>query len=195
MEFASKIRWLLVIIVVVLLLVLIGWGLFSIASNIFRGVGGGDDITPVSSYNVTSTATARFIVDGPVVANENHRSFEIEVAENVVSMTVYGSYGQRVIEEKSYRNTTESFDTFLSALENERVTDRFGDTDEEDDHEEIGVCPRGRRYIVELDSAVRRWSTSCRNSEGTAGFNMRSIRSLFEDQVPNYRDLVRGTGL
>lgn len=195
MELASRIRWLLVIFVVVVFLVLIGWGLFSIASNIFDTFSGDGAVTQVNDYNVSSTATARLIVDGPVVAASEHRSYEIAVSENVVSMTVYSGYGRNAIAEESYRNTDDAFTVFLSALEYEGVTDRQRNTTEEMDFEEEGVCPRGRRYIVELDSSIRRWSTSCRDGDGTAGFAMRDIRRLFEDQIPDFRDLVRGTGL
>lgn len=195
MELASRIRWILVIGLAVVFLILIGWGLFSIANNLFRGTTGDRSVEEVSSYNVTSTATARFTVDGPVVANEDHRSFVIEVSQNVVSMRVYSSYGQTVIAQQSYQNTQPAFDTFLNALENEQVTNRLGNTTTDDDEAESGVCPRGRRFIVELDSDVRRWGTTCSRREGTAGFNMTSIRTLFQRQVPDYRDLVRGTGL
>lgn len=194
MEFASRLRWIIVIALAITFLALIGWGLFSIANNIFRGAGTGTT-EEISTYDVTSAATARFTVDGPVVANEEHRSYTIEVSQNVVSMKLFGAYGRETIEERSYRNTQEAFDTFLSALENERVTDRARGTVAEDDDAEVGVCSNGRRFIVELDNEIRRWSTSCRDNEGTAGFTMSRIRTLFQKQVPDFREITRGSGL
>ena len=197
MEFASKLRWVIVGLVAILVLILIGWGLFTIAQNVFNP-SRGEDLNANAAFtetDVKSTGSARFIVDGPVVANEEHRSYEIAVSQNVVSMKVYKNYGGVLIAQKSYPNTSDSFDAFLSALDNYNITARTKKTTVDNDFEELGVCPSGKRYIVELDESIRRWSTSCSNKQGTAGFSMSRVRSLFQKQVPDYRELNRGSGL
>ncbi len=197
MEFASKLRWIVFISIAAVFLILIGWGLFSIAQSIFTpNTDNNNVVTEELNIEVINTAqTAVFRVEGPVVANEEHRSYEISVAENVVSMKVFQGYQDKVIAEKSYQNTTEAYDVFLSALTILDVNQREKGTDREDDKNDDGFCPSGRRFIVELDSDLRRWSTSCSSKQGTAGFNMISVRNLFQKQVPDFRDLVRGTGL
>ena len=197
MELASRIRWIAVIAGGLLFLVLIGWALFAIAQSIFDS-GSSNNISEVdSSQQITvETANAAFYsVDGPVVANSEHRSYTIEVNQNTVTMTVYSGYGANVIDQKSYLNTAESYETFLSALFNLDVTSRQRITDMSDDFAERGVCASGRRFIFELDNDLRRWSTSCSRDQGTAGFPMNNVASLFQNQVPDYRDLVSGTGL
>ncbi len=194
MEFASKLRWILVIAVISIALILVCWGLFSIARNTF----GGDSTTTTEEqeeFALEATATASYTVDGPVVANNAHRSYRINVSENVVSMTVYGGYGSFVITEKSYTNTPESYAAFLSALDNADITARARGTTSEDDFNEVGVCASGRRFIVELDTSLRRWSTSCSGGQGTAGFSMPPVGTLFQRQVPDFSTLNKGTGL
>jgi hypothetical protein len=198
MEFASRLRWALVIITVVIALILVSWGLFSIANSIFRSGSSSNSATLIDeafAYDVNSAATAKLIVDGPVVANQEHKSYVIEVSQNVVSMKVYSNYGQKLVSEKSYQNSEEAYETFLSALDQLDVTARLKNTNNDTDYEEQGVCATGKRYILELDNDVRRWSTSCSVKQGTAAASMRSVRLLFQKQVVDYRELVRGTGL
>jgi hypothetical protein len=194
MEFASKLRWILVITVMVIVLILISWGLYSIAQNTF---GSNDENVTVQQEEIAiqSVNTASYSVDGPVVASDKHRSYRIDVSENVVTMRVYGGYGSFIITEQSYTNTTESYTAFLSALDNANVTERARGTTTEDDYAEVGVCASGRRFILELDTAVRRWSTSCAGNQGTAGFSMPPVATLFQRQVPDFSTLNKGTGL
>jgi hypothetical protein len=194
MELASKLRWILVIAVMVIALILVSWGLFSIAQNIFT-VDETQTEQQETEVSVESVSTASYTVDGPVVANNLHRSFRIEVSENVVTMRVYGGYGSFLISENSYPNTAESYAVFMSALENENISSRAKGTTPDDDFSEVGVCATGRKFIVELDKELRRWSTSCNNREGTAGFNMQAVGTLFQLQVPDYNTIVSGTGL
>lgn len=182
--------------VFIIALILVGWGLFSIANNIFRGNDSdSSQLEPINDFLVESTEVARFTVDGPVVANEKHRSYTIEVSKNLVVMKVYKSYGQVLLAEKSYTNTTAAYDAFLSALGNANTTALRKNASTEVDFADQGVCARGRKYIVELDGSVRRWSTSCGKKEGNAGFVMAPITELFRSQVPDARELTRGLGL
>lgn len=194
MELASRIRWILVLVVGILFLFLIGWGLYSIASNMFNG-DSSETSTTEPTYNVTTAATAKFTNDGPVVASDLHRSYTIEVSQNVVMMKVYKNYGQTVITEKSYSNNPESFITFLNSLENLDVTSRLRGTTAEDDNADKGVCPQGQRFILEIDSNLRRWATTCSTREGNAGFDMLAVKNLFDRQVPDFDELIMGTGL
>jgi hypothetical protein len=111
-------------------------------------------------------------------------------------MRVYSGYGQTIIEQKSYQNTDEAYDTFLKALEYAGATARLKGTTEQDDTAEQGVCAIGRRYIIEFDEDIRRWSTSCSVKQGTAANHLRqSVFRLFQEQVPDYSKLRSGTGI
>ena len=198
MEFASKLRWGMVIVIVTIALLLIGWGMFSIARSIFDSGSSSSNNTSTESDEVTlveDANVARYSVDGPVVANEDHRSYEIEVTSGVVEMTVYKSYGSEVVSRKSYPNTNAAHDAFMSSLASLNVTDRRDGTTLDDDFAEQGVCPSGRRRVLELDDNIRRWSATCSNRVGTADFSMSSVERLFRRQVPDFSELVQGTGL
>ncbi len=196
MELGSKLRWLIVVFILLFVLVFVGWGLSTIARNVFNrsesSVTGTDEASVVSLENVK---TARYIVDGPVVANAEHRRYQIEVSRNVVTMTLYSNYGQKVLKEKNYSNNEEAYATFMKSLESASATARYNNTDTDDDLAEQGVCPEGRRYILELDDEIRRWTTSCDRNQGTAAGKMTTMRSLFTKQVPDFQDIIADSGL
>lgn len=197
MEFVSKLRWVMVVFISLLLLVLVGWGLATIARGLFDdnsssgSVPGEQDI----ALQALGADSVRYIVDGPVVASADHRSYMIEVTENVVVMRVFADYGQTVISEKSYRNNDVAYQTFVESLDNLNASARTRGTTVDDDVLEAGVCSAGRRHIVEVGDDVRRWRTNCEAFPGTAGGDMRAIRLLFSAQIPDFRDMIKGTGL
>ena len=196
MEFASKVRWILVITFSVIALILVGWGLFSIANNLFRS----NETTttqadPSMDFLIESTKTATYTVSGPVVANENHRSYTITVSESTVTMKTYKSYGQVQLGEKSYTNTPTAYKAFLSALTNANVTAMRRNSTTDTNFADKGVCATGRKFIVELDSSLSRWSTSCDTKQGNAEFNMGRVANLFQRQVPDFGTLASGLGI
>lgn len=196
MEFASKLRWLIVVFVLLFVLIFLGWGISSVARNVFKRNNQTDVAVDASSNRaLDDIRVARYIVDGPVVASSEHRSYSIEVTSNVAIMKVYSDYGQKIIAEKSYKNNTEAYNAFIKSLEEANATARYVGTDEDDDISEAGVCPEGRRYILELGDSVRRWTTSCDRKTGTAAGKMTTMRKLFAKQIPDFDTLVKDTTL
>ena len=198
MEFKSRIRWIVVIAVSIIVLILVTWGLFTIASNIFRGNDdeAGDIVQlDADSSTVQTTAVAAYRVTGPIVANEDQRSYTIVVSANTVTMKTFSNFDKTLIAEKSYANTPIAYESFLSALTNANVTALQRNASTEFTFEDQGVCAKGRKFFVELDASIFRWSTSCGNREGNAGFSMPPVSSLFQRQVPDFGELTRGLGL
>lgn len=199
MEFVSKLRWVIVILIILVVLAIAGWGLASIARNL---VGSDNDKTEVATdptslteQSATNASVVRYTEIGPIVSGAEHRSYTIEVTRSVVMMRVYSDYGQKVVAEKSYKNDERAFEYFVEALDKQRASARIKATTEADDFDDIGACPTGRVHIVEIDDTVRRWRASCNNVNGTAGGNMSAIRILFSGQVPDFKELIKGTDL
>lgn len=197
MEFASKIRWAVVLVIVLLVFIFLGWGLASIARNVFRNSGSNDTVTveEASTLEDSTIDTVRFYTDGPIVASSDHRSYEIEISRTVVSMTVYSEYGQKILQEKSYTNNSEAFSSLLEALDKAKANDRLKGTTTDDDFSEGGACATGRRYVLEIGDDIRRWSTSCKDSRGTMAGKVEIVRDLMNKQIPDFRELTKGTKL
>lgn len=196
MEFAAKIRWILVVGILLFILIFVGWGLSAIARSVFGGSETAQtDTELVQAVDLGDSRVVRYIVEGPTVASSEHRSYAIEITRNIASMKVYSDYGQKIVAEKSYTNNTEAFDTFIKSLENANATARYTGTDVEDDFADQGVCPTGRTYVLEIDQDVRRWTTSCDRKQGTAAGKMTTMRDLFSKQIPDFSDLLKDTTL
>lgn len=197
MEFASRLRWILVIAVSIIALLLVVWGLFTIASNLFRGDESQEDTVQIDSDRslVESTAVAFYKVEGPIVANENQRSYTIAVSANTVTMKTYSNFGKTLIGEISYQNTPVAYASFLSALANADVTALQRNASTEFTFEDQGVCATGRKFFVELDTNIFRWSTSCGTRTGNAGFKMSPVSTLFQRQVPDFNQMTNGLGI
>lgn len=196
MEILSRLRWLIIIFFLLVFLIIVGWGLSTIARNIFAPRAADTQLNSEALALVEGVNVARLTVSGPVVASSEHRSYTIEVNENVVVLTLYSDYGQTELEQKSYRNNPESFGVFKKSLESLDVTSRIRGTDTEDDLNFEGQCPDGRRYIVALDTSLQRWSTTCQNTTGTmSSLRMSEIRRLFNRQAPDGQDILQGTNL
>ena len=197
MEFASKLKWILIIFILLFVLILVGWGLSAVARSVFSGSNDKETVVveEQADTSINGVSTVSYTVDGPVVASSLHKSYKVEVSSSVVTMRVYSDFGQRVIAERSYINNETAYSNFVFSLERAKATARFEGTDEEDDKADQGVCPKGYRYILEIGDDIRRWTTSCDRTLGTAAGQMTTIRSLFNKQIPDYTSLIKGTGL
>jgi len=198
MELASRMRWIAMIALSIIAFLLVGWGAISIARNVL-GINDAARnqlrqeeirVEAEKKYNIIAATQARFLVSGPIVAEQEHYEYEIFVNENVVTMKTYVGYDKEEVNSRSFKNTQSAYDTFLAALQRMDVTALRENTKEDDS--EQGVCPSGRRYVMNVDD-LRRWSASCSRRVGNAGFRMNDVRELFEDQIPrnDFRDLRR----
>jgi hypothetical protein len=184
--------------------VLLGWGIATIARNIFNNdpkttteslEGEVESVSTVDLSDIdTSNTTVKLTIEGAVVASNDQRSMTIEVGRNKVEMKVFKDYGQTVLREASYPNNIEAYESFLKALEASRFTKVREGADASND-DARGKCADGRRYIIETksldESIMKLWGTSCSKTQGTAGGNLVKIRALFKKQVPDYLELSK----
>ncbi len=155
---------------------------------LFRG--GGKPKVPVTSKTLDSYATtsaeARFIIDGPVNADSLHEQIQISVNRDNVTFEHLRGYEGESVKLQNYPNNQSAYTTFLLALAHAGFT--HGNTDPALS-DERGYCPLGDRFIVELiqdDRTLERfWSTSCGGPKTYLG-NANLTRALFQAQVPDY---------
>ncbi|HEX7368489.1 MAG TPA: hypothetical protein VF261_02435 [Candidatus Saccharimonadales bacterium] len=137
-------------------------------------------------------STAQLIIDGPIVADQNHNEIQIDVTQNQVSLDLYQGYQQTPVNSKTYVNNASAYAVFLHALQHVGFTDGNNDKALSD---ERGYCPGGDRYIFSfMDSSgnnlMRYWSTSCAGAPHTYKGVTSTTLWLFQQQVPDYNDLT-----
>lgn len=149
-----------------------------------------------STVNITDyidkPSTVEYTIEGDLNAEEDHRAIRISINRNMRTVEVLSGYNKTVIKTQSYPNTQAAYDEFMYGLKNAGFT-RQQEAEFSNDN---GVCPLGTRYIYKLrddnGEVLRLWSTSCRRKDGSMGGNTDLIRRLFQKQIPNYGEVIKG---
>jgi hypothetical protein len=140
-------------------------------------------------------ATASLTTRGEVTADEERRAIRISVSAQERVIEILEGYNETVVNRQSFANNENAYKIFLSALDTAGFT-RGQETEIKD---ERGFCPLGRRFVYRLqdgsEQVLRTWNTTCAEKQGSFGGNGRTIRRLFEQQIPDYRRLVRDVKL
>lgn len=148
--------------------------------------------TSVSSsvLDTSSNRSVRWTVRGPIVADENFRSYQITISASSRSYTVYAGYLNSVISTKSYANNDRAYEELVHALINADITNTR--TAANDDIR--GVCATGGiAYKFETlrgsEADQSLWSSTCSGSRGTMAADALRIQALFANQIPDFKPL------
>lgn len=136
-------------------------------------------------------SSVQLTYDGPIVAREDHRSIRVTVTADTRRIEVLQGYSGSALIRREFKNDENAYAVFLRAIDYEGFAsdqkNKLGD-------DERGICPSGKRTIVELrnggESQLRLWSASCDKDAGTLAGSSRNLLKLFQDQIPNYRDVT-----
>lgn len=139
--------------------------------------------TVLSDYAGTD-AVVQMTIDGPIVADQDHRAYRITVGRSQVTVEALKGYQYENIENKFFTNNQEAYNNFLRALDLAGFTKgntKFKGADPR------GVCAGGQRYIFKILNGASEvqnyWTTSCKG--GNFKGNAAQIRQLFNKQVPS----------
>lgn len=182
------------IIIVILVVAIIIAALVSVGRAIF----GGSSETQVDEsqsalIDVTGGSHVIMSVRGPIVAEENFRSYLVDISPTSRNLTTFAGYTGQRIDSQQLGNNTTAYEEFVYALN--RLDFVKADELKDEANDTRGVCPNGRLYefaVMRGDRSVKQlWTTSCRNARGSYRANLEQTRTLFLRQVP---DSARLTG-
>jgi hypothetical protein len=144
----------------------------------------------------SSGAVASYTQQGRITSPEEHRSIVITVSSNERKIDIFAGYNGRVISSERLSNTVDSYQNFLAGLENAGFT--LSRTSPSGDSVE-GKCPLGTRFIYNIsnvpDIKTPTWSTSCQSKDGTFAGNRNTVKQLFQNQIPDYKELTQSVRL
>ena len=140
-----------------------------------------------------TTNQVRYIMRGRINAREDHRVLTITVGRNGRTAVISEGYNGRIVKAERLGNDSAAYKQFLAAIANEGFTDaREASSSIVPD----GACPKGRRYDFEVvqggELKQSLWTTSCGRIDGTFAGDNRDIEILFEQQIPEYDEFVKG---
>lgn len=133
-------------------------------------------------------------VRGPIVAEENFRSYSITVTPNSRSLKTHTGYLGKVLKQDNLGNNVAAYGEFVHALDKANMSAGKQLSDEKNDVR--GICATGRVYEFKVlkDGEVVQtlWTSTCSGSKGSLKANEAQLSQLFQSQIPNARDLLRG---
>lgn len=147
--------------------------------------------------DTTAGSAVEMTVRGPIVANEDFRSYKITITPNSRSMATYSGYLDTVINSVNLSNNVPAYTQFVNAL------DKLGTSKAKiiaDDLKDVtGVCATGRVYELSSlkDGKIVQslWSSTCNGERGSLAVNVDKISDLFKRQIPTSSDLLKGLKL
>lgn len=193
-------RILPVILIMVIAIIAIV-ALVSLTRAIFFSGGSGSDVVADTSrealLNTTADHSVRMTVRGPIVANEEFRSYQVTISPNQRSVVTYKGYTEQRIDSITLGNNVRSYEQFVHALDKANLAK--GTQFAGDQNDLRGVCAVGQVYNFEIlddDEAVKElWTSTCSGSKGSLRASADQLMELFHTQIPGSEDLIRAIDL
>lgn len=189
---------LLVIIVIIIAIV----GLVAVARALFFPDASSSDKAQVdiSQQALLSTSDDRSVsmtVRGPIVANENFRSYSVVISPAKREIKTYTGYLGTVLEQQTLSNNTAAYAEFVHALNLANLPKGVQPQDEQTDL--LGICATGRviQFSIMKDgqSIETLWTSTCGGSKGTLRASVEQLSQLFRAQLPESATVIRNAGL
>ena len=188
----SGIQRIIPIILVVIIVGLVIAALVSIGRTFFGGEGASPSPTPqvdTSKQALTTTLADRSVrmsVRGPLVADENFRSYTVTIGPDSRNLTTYKGYSGETIDTSQQANTAVAYDQFVHALDRAKLMD--GTALSGDANDTRGVCATGLLYqfdILQGSNVIKSlWTSTCSGSLGSLKANLTQVQRLFQAQIP-----------
>jgi len=181
-------RILPIILVLIVVAIAIA-GLVSVGRMFF----GGDQADPnqvdvgrEALLNTSVDRSVRMTVRGPIVADEQFRSYQITVSPTSRQLVTYSGYLESALSTQQFGNNVKAYEQFVHALNKANMMN--GEAFEGDKDDTRGVCATGNVYEFEVrraDSSVKRlWTSTCQGSPGSFKANVEQVETLFLEQIP-----------
>jgi hypothetical protein len=172
------------LVVIVIVVVALGFGIRAV---FFPNSTPSTPDTSESSLLSTSANRAVSVkVRGPIVADENFRSYQIQITPNSRVLTEYKGYENQEFDNITLNNNIPSYEQFVYALDHDNMVSGSELTGTANDTR--GVCPTGKLYEFQTLKANKTtkmlWTASCSNVSGSLSANLSSLNDLFIDQIP-----------
>lgn len=187
----------LTIIVIIIAIV----GIVSLARFIFFS---GSSSTPAlidtSEQDLLSSIDGRAVsmtVRGPIVADENFRSYRIVISPSSRTIKTYTGYLGTVLDQRTLSNNVAAYEEFVHALNKANLV--AGQPFEGDKNDVRGVCATGRVYefslLKDTEATETLWTSTCGGSKGSLRASTDQLSQLFRAQIPESRTLINDISL
>ena len=165
-------------------------GFVALARLIFGGGSSGDQVVDTSRQSLLDSSSGRGVsmtVRGPIVANEDFRSYKIFVSPTTREFKAYTGYLDTVTSQETLTNNTAAYEQFTGALDKANLV--VGQPFDGDKNDVRGICATGKVYEFSLhyETTVEEtlWTSTCGGSPGSLKASVTQLSKLFLNQIPN----------
>lgn len=183
------------VLTVIIIVVAIA-GLVALARLLFGG--GGSNTAPVidtSQQSLLNTSDGRAVsmtVRGPIVADEDFRSYRIVISPSSRDFKAFTGYLDAITSQQTLSNNTAAYTQFVNALDKANLVAGTPFSDEE--NSVAGICATGKVYEFSLltagDVEETLWTSTCSGSPGSLKANATQLSQLFLNQIPAGSDIA-----
>ncbi len=151
------------------------------------------DESRTALLDTSANRAVSMTVRGPIVAEEEFHSYQIDISPSSRSIKTYTGYLGNVLGSISLSNSVSAYEQFVHALDK---ADMVKGIELEGDRNDIrGVCATGRvsEFSV-LDESVfvkKLWTSTCKGSVGSLKASSTQLTQLFVSQIPDADKLIK----
>jgi hypothetical protein len=183
------------VVPIVLILIVVAIAI-AVLVSVGRAIFGGGTNTPQASrtdlgveslLNTSVDRSVRMTVRGPLVADEDFRSYQVAVDSSSRRLTTYSGYLDKTIDNVQLGNSAKAYEEFVYALN--RANLMKGEELDDEKNDMRGVCATGKLYEFEVlqgNSVIKRlWTSTCKGSQGSLKASVKQVEKLFHEQIPD----------
>lgn len=194
-------RILLTVLTVIIIIIAIA-GLVALARLLFFSGAPKDTQSPVDTskqalLDTTDGSSVSMTVRGPIVADENFRSYQITVSPSARDIQTYKGYLDTTIDQKSLPNSTAAYTEFVYALNKANAS--AGKELDKEKNDIRGICAVGRVYEFKImkEGQARQtlWTSTCSGSPGSLRANVSQLANLYWAQIPDSKQMIQALSL
>lgn len=197
MQRNSNVRILPLIITIIVVALVIA-AVVSIGRALFSGGSSTEETSQVDQgrealLNTASGHSVQMTVRGPIVADEEFQSYQVEVSNSERSITAYKGYLESRTNGTSLSNNTRAYEQFVHALDKANMM-KGEEPETEAENDLRGICASGYVYEYAVlsgsDTVKMLWTSTCSGSKGTLDASREQLTNLFLDQIPKSNDYI-----
>ncbi len=184
------------VLTIIIIIVAIA-GLVALGRLIFSGGGSSNSAEQVdmSQQNLLDTTADRAVsmtVRGPIVADEDFRSYRIIISPSSRTFEAFTGYLDQSTARQTLPNNTSAYSQFVHALDKANLVK--GTPFEGEKNNVLGICATGKVYEFALlngdTTDEMLWTSTCSGSAGSLRASVAQLSRLFLDQVPEGSDIT-----
>lgn len=165
-------------------------GFVALARLLFGGGAPKDQVVNVAKQNLLSSSADRAVsmtVRGPIVADEDFRSYKILITPSSREFKAYTGYLATITNQETLGNNTAAYEEFVHALDKANLV--AGKPFDGDKNDVRGICAMGKVYEFSLltNGNVNQtlWTSTCGGSPGSLKASVTQLSRLFLNQIPS----------